>query len=469
MRDIPTASEPAAVEAGLATLLDRPVTAADRARALLHLRDWTGCALAGAARPAGRGLARWASAQGHAGRASALGHGPAGAETAAFVNGGLGNILEMDDLHRASILHAGDVVVPAALAVAEEAGASGPALLDALVRGYEAAIRIGSAAARGGYALWYNSGTCGVFGAAAAAAAARGLRAAQLLDALGHAGMMAAGLWQCRIGRNDGKQIATAHAARAGVSAAALAAEGLRGPHGILSGELGFLRGFYPQADPAGLLAAPDDPWRVHEVSFKPWPACRHTHAAIAAALRLRDRVTPVRIASIEVQSHAAGVAFCDTPDPQDDHGARFSFQHCVAVTLLHGAPGLAAFAAPARTDPAVRALRDRIFVCEASDLSDAFPGRHGARLRVVCRDGTELTETVANAPGDPEDPLGDGQLHAKFRANAAAAGLDDDIATALEDALDALPHAAEPAALSAALRAASAMIATARPEPAHA
>ena len=67
------------------------------------------------------------------------------ARDAAFANGAFGNVLEMDDVHREAILHPGPVVVPAALALAAERDTGGPALLDAILRGYEAEIRVGRA------------------------------------------------------------------------------------------------------------------------------------------------------------------------------------------------------------------------------------------------------------------------------------------------------------------------------------
>ena len=67
---------------------------------------------------------------------------------------GLANLFEMDDLHRLAIVHPGPVVVPAALALAEREGADGGAFLDAVVRGYEAAIRIGSALGQDHYEYW---------------------------------------------------------------------------------------------------------------------------------------------------------------------------------------------------------------------------------------------------------------------------------------------------------------------------
>ena len=112
-------------------------------------------------------------------------------------------------------------------------------MLDAIVRGYEAAIRIGLAAAASGYSAWYNSGTCGVFGAAMAAGCAIGLDRSRLADALGQAGMMASGLWQCRLETTFSKQLATANAAQSGVVAARLAETGFPGARQILEGELG--------------------------------------------------------------------------------------------------------------------------------------------------------------------------------------------------------------------------------------
>ena len=64
---------------------------------------------------------------------------PAG--KAALGNAVLFHLRVQDDAHACG--HFGAVVLPAALAVAEETGASGAALLAAVVAGYETALRIG--------------------------------------------------------------------------------------------------------------------------------------------------------------------------------------------------------------------------------------------------------------------------------------------------------------------------------------
>ncbi len=408
--------------ARLGDILARPVDADTRARAALHLLDWFGCALIGATVKAGTILSAWGRAQ-PSGPCLAIGAGRRHAAAAAFVNGGLGNLFEMDDLHRASIVHPGDVVVPAALAVAERDGAHGQALLDAVVRGYDAAIRIGNATGPGHYRYWHNTATCGVFGAAAAVASLHGLARDGVVDALGQAGTQAAGLWQCRIEPTQSKQLNTARAAQSGLIAADLARLGLTGARQILEGSHGFFAATSPDADPATVVAGPGDPWKIHETSFKPWPACRHAHPAIGAMLALREGIEADAVSAVEIEIYRDAVAFCDKPEPTTPHEARFSLQHCLAVALLKGAPGLADFEPPALADPAIAALRRRVTVAEDAALSAAFPAQYGARLVLQLADGGRRETAVADARGDPEDPMSEDEIVDKARHLMTAGG----------------------------------------------
>lgn len=427
----------------LVDLCEASISAKDRACAATLLYDWIGNAVAGAVTETAQPLLNLARAHYVGGSCTALGVGRAGPENAAFVNGTFGTLLEMDDLHRSSILHAGDVVIPAALATAQHAQVNNTTLLEAIVVGYEVALRIGQSAATGGYSAWYNSGTCGVFGAAMAAAHALGLTTKQKVNALGQAGMQASGLWQCRLEPTDSKCLATAHSARAGVTAALLSAEGLRGARLILEGELGFFRSFYPAANPDAVLDPAEAGWKLHEVSLKPWPACRHVHPAIGIAIEMRKDLDMSTIDQIVVQSYAAGRNFCDMPDPVTAHEARFSFQHCVAVALLQGAPVLGDFDAAALANPATAALRTKILVQNDADLTAAFPHKIGARLIVALKDGTKRSMSTDNAPGDPEHPMSSAAIRAKFQRNLQAAGVSSDLADYLGAAvldLDSTP-----------------------------
>ncbi len=445
----------------LAEILARPIDREARARVCLHIVDWLGCAALGTTSQAGSALLAYGRAAPD-GPCFSLGAGRKSAEAAAFVNGGLGNIFEMDDLHRTSIVHPGDVVIPAALAVAERVGATGPVLLDAIVRGYEAAIRVGEAAGTGHYAHWYNTATCGVFGAAAAAASVLGLDRPQIVDALGQAGMQAAGLWQCRLEPTFSKQLATARAAQSGVIAADLVAIGFPGAKAILEGELGFFAATCPGSDPQAVVHDPDGPWRLFDTSFKPWPACRHAHPVIEAGLALHRRGGSKPIERITIATYRDAGRFCDNQEPTTPHEARFSLQHCAAVALAKGRAVLTDFAPLAIADETLAALRRRVVVRIDAAMTAAFPKCYGALVTIAYADGSHEECRVKTAKGDPENPMTEVEIEAKFHTLMSVGGLAARAIEALWQQTRKLPESNTLASFSAALNG----IVTGGPEP---
>lgn len=415
----------------LAERLAGPVGAAARRVAARHVVDWVGCLCGGL----GSALAvrlRSLVAQAPSGPCHALGLGARAPEAALLMNASLGNVLEMDDVHREAILHPGPVVIPAALAVGERVDAAGPELLDAIVRGYEAMIRIGASLGRSHYAYWHPTSTAGTFGAAAAAASLLGLDPGRTADALGTAGSRTGGLWQMRHEPVPTKSLHNAEAARSGVLAAELAAAGVAGPRAILEGPQGLYAATAPDADARQLTAAASE-WRIAEVSLKPWAACRHAHPAIDALRRaLAEPVAAARIARIEIATYAEALRFCDRPAPATELEARFSLQHAAAAVVLRGAPTLAEFAAATLADPDFAALRARVAVVEDARLSAEFPRHYAARVCVWLTDGEARTGAVRDAWGDPAWPLGDADLEAKFVQLAAHGGVGVEAARAV-------------------------------------
>jgi 2-methylcitrate dehydratase PrpD len=415
----------------LATRLSAAVDADARMRAVRHLVDWVGCvcgAHAAALPRSLRALARTAPA----GPCNAAGIGARSADAALLVNASIGNVLEMDDVHRIAILHPGPVVIPAALAVAERVDADGTALLDAIVRGYEAMIRIGASLGRGHYAYWHPTSTAGAFGAAAAAASLLGLDAERTADALGTAGSRTGGLWQMRHEAVPTKSLHNVEAAKSGVFAADLAAAGIRGPRAILEGPQGLYAATAPGADPVEVIADADA-WRIAEVSLKPWAACRHAHPALdALRLALAEPLAPEQIALVEIATYAEAIRFCDRPEPETELEAKFSLQHVAAAVILRDAPTLADFAADTLADPDYAALRARVVVVEDPALTRVFPARYAARVRLLLDDGSERVAAVRDAWGDPAWPLGDEDLGAKFDGLVAWGGVDPAAAQAV-------------------------------------
>lgn len=411
----------------LAERLARPVSEGDRARAALHVLDWAGCALAGAASPAGRAAA-----------AAFAGEGGAQAMTRVLYTGALGNVLEMDDVDKRALLHPGPVVVPAALAAAAQKDAGAEAFLNGVVRGYEAVIRIGRAVGPAHYRYWHNTGTCGPFGAAAATASIFALDAQKSAWALGLAGAQASGFWQVRHEpQSFAKQLHTARAAHAGYLAAQLSANEFVGLHTILEGEQGFFAATCGDAAPDDVVAFDADaPWAIHDVSFKPWPACRHAHAAIDAGLALhKDGVGAADIEKITIRTYKDALTFCDKPAPDDPLSAKFSLQHSVAMTLLKGAPALSDFEGDALGAPDVVALRKKISVIEDSAFSERYPARFGSGVDAVLKSGETKMIDIADALGDPENPASKTLIVGKAKMLMKAGGLTVEKADALADA----------------------------------
>lgn len=441
----------------LLALQGRPIHALDRRRAALHLLDWLGCVLLGHTSHAGDAFTRWA-ANAAVGPCWAVGGLHLNSEAAALVNGGLGNVDELDDLHRAAVVHPADTIMAAALAVAQREKTTPSALLDAIVRGYEVAIRVGLLSGTAHYQHWYSTATCGVFGAATASASLLQLDATQAMHALAQAGMQASGVWQCRMEPGLSKQLAAGRSAQSGVMAADLAAAGLTGPRFILEGEHGWLAATSgkPKAARAAavLCPAPDAPWLIHEVSFKPWPACRHVHPAIACALQLHAQVGDVNeVTRMELSTYQTALDFADHAQPQTRQHARFSLQHAVAVGLLRGDFGLADTQPEALAHPVLTHLRALTHVSATSRWSRAYPAHFGAQLRVRLRNGKTLEARVSDALGDPEMPMSHERVVAKAQRVMLAAGYSKQSVMWLTKVCQDLPQSATLTPLNQALR----------------
>lgn len=439
----------------LATRLAASIDDATRSRASRHVLDWLASAQLGVVQPAASGFAALARES-----APNVCRAVAGQSVdwwyALQLNAALGNIMEMDDLHRTSILHPGPVIVPAAIAVAEKVGASGAELLDAIVRGYEATIRIGRALGTSHYKYFHNTSSCGSFGAAAAAASLLKLDRAQTVSALGNAGSRTGGLWQMRHEACETKSLHNAMAAQTGVQSALLAANGVRGPTQLLEGPQGLFAATADHADPQAVVAqmGRGDGWLIHDVSFKPWPACRHAHPVIDAALALAKTMATrsvgqaADIRAIEVATYKSAIDFCNKPEPTTEAEAKFSLQHSVAITLLRGlageVPQLIDFALSNLADPNVLALRKRVSVVEDVGLTSVFPSHYAARLKVTMANGNVLSHLQKDAWGDPELPFSQEGLQAKFVMMFDAAGVEPDVTQSLLTATLALPMSAK-------------------------
>jgi 2-methylcitrate dehydratase PrpD len=326
--------------------------------------------------------------------------------------GSLAHILEVDDLHRASVVHPGCVVVPAVWAIAEQMDTPGKAILSAILRGFEAVTRVGMAVGPAHYRIWHNTATCGPFGSAMGVASLLGLDAPATVHALGNAGTQSAGFWQFLETGAMTKHLHAGRAAEAGVLAAELASLGFTGPPAILEGTRGLFAATCPDADAQAVIRNPDAPWQLLQTSLKPWPSCRHTHPAVDAAQELSSFLDCETIEQVEVETYQAALEVCDRPAPQSEYEAKFSLQHCVAAALSFGQLDFSTFTA--QTQDRLAALRTRVQLRVAEPYVSAYPQAWGSAVKVVCQNGVSLRAQRTHAKGDPEAPLSSQEIITK-------------------------------------------------------
>ena len=386
--------------------------------------DWLGSALAGkGARPV-ETIARFAERMGPGdGPSEVLIHRRgSSALVAAIANAAASHVAEQDDLHNSSVLHPATVVFPPALAVAQSLGASGSELLAAVVAGYEVGVRVGEFLGRSHYRIFHTTGTAGTLAAAAAVGRLLGLDADRMAHSFGSAGTQAAGLWEFLREAADSKQLHTAHAASAGLTAAYLAADGFTGAHRIFDGAQGMGAALSRDADPARLVDRLGERWALAETSFKFHASCRHTHPAADALLDAMrcNAVGADDIESVTAHVHQGAIdVLGPVVDPQTVHQSKFSMGTVLGLVALHGRAGLTDFDAHWR-DADVAAFRDRVAMVLDADVDAAYPSRWIGKVTLRTRDGRTFAARIDEPKGDPGNPLGRAEIEDKAERLAA-------------------------------------------------
>ncbi|WP_407571700.1 MmgE/PrpD family protein [Deinococcus altitudinis] len=404
-----------------------PIPAAVLEDARRSVLDGLGSLLAGSLEPQARMVQQLARGLGHSDEAAVFSTGRSSAAGAALANGVATHILELDDIHKGSTIHAAAPVIPAALAVAERGQLGGLAFLEAVVLGYEAALRIGEAVNPSHYRHWHPTGTVATFGAAVAAGHLINLDTTQMLDALGSAGTQAAGLWEFNASGAMSKTLHPGKAAMNGVMAADLARLGFTGAASILEGPRGFFAATTTHSDPGRVTADLGRVWKVSENGYKLYSCCGHTHTAIDAVLGLRaehgwdaawllDNLREVRLFT-----YGPGWEIVREERPRTPYQAKFSLSYVVGVALLEGAVGLSQFTAerftPAGvTDPALAGLLERIRPSVSAELSAMYPAAWPARVELELNSGRVFTAGGDFPRGNMENPVSTAALEAKFR-----------------------------------------------------
>jgi 2-methylcitrate dehydratase len=356
--------------------------------------------------------------------ATMLGGGTSSPEWACFVNGLLIRYLDFNDTYLSKEpAHPSDNLA-AVFAAGEANGATGKDLITASVIAYEIQCRFCDAASLRKHGV--DHVTYGAISSATAAAKLFRLDAAKTAHAIGIAGVCNTALRQTRSGElSMWKGCAFANAARNGLFAATLAADGLTGPSPIFEGDLGFFKlvareAFTPA--PFGGEAGNGDGYMINKTYIKFWPAEYHSQSAIDAALQLRKELNNdvSQVQSIDIQTFEASYniigKYKEAWAPKTRETADHSLPYCTAAALYDGDVYLESFDEARFTDPKLVAFTSKVKIHWDTALDAGYPKGIPNRITLTMADGRKLVKEVAYPRGHAGNPMTDGEVEAKFR-----------------------------------------------------
>ncbi len=379
------------------------------------------------------------------GTASALGHsGSFCPYDAALINGTAAHGEDYDDTFEGGPVHAGAVIVPAVLAIAEERGLTGDAVLRGIAVGVELMCRMSLVAPQAIHkACFHPTAVLGGPSAAAAVAAAIGLDAQRTMHAIGISGSLASGIIEYLADGSWTKRLHAGAAAQSGIRAALLAEGGFTGPKTVLEGVHGFYKAFAPSKKPdfAPLLDGLGSEWVLETLAFKPYACGTMTQPFIDCAVELAQQgVKADDIVRMECEVGEGTVHRLWEPlslkhAPPNGYAGKFSTPYCIAVGFIDGKAGFEQFTDARVLDPKVRALAAK--VSYVIDPANEYPKNYTGHIRATLKDGSVREARKGHMRGGAHEPLSDADIVAKFRDNAKFGGWQDNRIDAMSAALE--------------------------------
>lgn len=330
---------------------------------------------------------------------------------AAMLNGISSHTFDFDDTHLKTIIHPAGPVASAVLALGEHIGASGRAMLDALVLGIEVSCRVGNAVYPNHYDRgWHITGSTGMLGSAAACSRLLGLDAERTQMALGIAASQPIGLRE-QFGTMT-KPFHPGGAAKAGLMAALMARHGYTASKRALEAPRGLMQVFSDKTDWSEITEGLGQTWEIALNTYKPFACGIVIHPSIDGCVQLRNQhdLKPEQIEKVTLKVHSLVLELTGKKTPADGLQAKFSVYHSCAAGLIFGRAGEHEYADEIVNRPDVVALRSKVEAIVDDSIDEA-----SADLTIATTDGRTLHVFVEHAIGSVERPMSDEQLKAKF------------------------------------------------------
>jgi len=342
------------------------------------------------------------------------------AAAAAFANGILCHSIDFDDLHAQALTHTSCVVMPAALATAEERGLGGRELITSFILGYEVAVRIGMAVMPSHYDYWHSTATNGIFGATVAAGKNYSFSSEQFISAIGFGATQSAGLLTYLDSGDFSKSLNPGKAAFNGVLSAQLVQAGAQGPAHALEHAKGYISAYSKAPGIKTLEAALEKlgwKWELLENILKPFPSLTASHNAMEITLGLTARhdIHWQDVERIVIRTYSVVRSHFSNFAPSTVMAARLSVPYCVAACVVTRTGGLDAFRRDVIHSEPIRSLLGKIDVVADTSLDQLYPELFPCEVQIQMKDAQIFSGYKAIVKGSSKEPFSMADASEKF------------------------------------------------------
>ena len=344
---------------------------------------------------------------------------------AILINGLNSHYLELDDGIRFGVIHPSAPLFSALIPIAILRNVSWEQFVLGSICGYETSIRLASAMQPSHYSAGFHpTATCCTVGVAVSIAVMLNYNKEEIKDTFSAAAVSAYGTLKVLEDISQLKPYNCGRAALTGYYAAMMAKAGFCGPNDVLSGETGFFHMMCHDYNENRLLAK-DDVFSIEKIYIKPYASCRHTHPEIEAALTIRkNRGFDIEnVKSIHVTTYKGVIGKHDGKTIYGENSARMSIPYSIAVALYTGKAGIDEFTDQYIHVPLIQKLTNICTIEGDEELSRLVPNKRVAIVKIIMDNGQVFEQKVEYPKGEPENPISDDELLAKFISMMSHAG----------------------------------------------
>jgi 2-methylcitrate dehydratase PrpD len=325
---------------------------------------------------------------------------------AAMINSYLANVLDADDGHRPSGHHTGGIIIPAAFTASGQSDCSGSTFLEAILLGYEIALRAGLASRAGD--TYYGSAYAGTYGAAAATGWLNHLTSDQMMNALGITEMQAPNsklMGWINARRTPMVKEGMGWSATSGYTSVFMALEGIGGELTIFDDHR-----FVSRVDALG------KDFEIEMLYFKFCPGCRWTHAPLQNLLSILKEhpLEASEVFEIRVRTFKNATRL-DLVQPSTQEEAEYSIPYILGSALYHGKLGSKQMKIEHTKNVKIIEQAQKVKLIVDEDMDAQYPEFIKAQVEVEMKSGVIFSQENDEILGNAGYPMTDQQLEEKF------------------------------------------------------